>query len=488
MPQGNPSDKKGGKGKGFYPPKKGNSFGEKHPHLITEWQTEDFSPFDIGAGSNLKVEWKCQVCEHEWEGQIANRSQGKGCPFCGGNVVHSDGRNSLETMAPHLVPEWDEPNSSPSEYRHGSGKKVGWKCQTCNHKWNAVIASRTKMNRGCPACVGQAVHNDLRNSLGTLRPEIAKDWNHPNKSAHEFTERSGKKVPWKCHVCDHQWEALISNRAKGAGCPYCSSNSLHSDGRNALSVTHPELCEELDDENHNGDSITAGYDKKVRWKCRDCHDLWDAKVFERAHTGTGCPVCNGIQVHSSGRNSLAAEHPELILEWDDERIDPTQVRSSSNKKVRWKCIKCKKTWKTGITNRTKKNPTGCPSCASTGFDPNSEGFYYAMEIIGPSGTWWWKGGITSDVEKRRYQIESGLKSMNMDLEVKVRDCITFERGKYARELENTLLSIDAIRANTIEKFDGSRELFSENPITYARQNGLIHHQKLVQSTIDMWQS
>jgi Zn finger protein HypA/HybF involved in hydrogenase expression len=473
-------------GSGFYPPKKGNSFGEKHPHLICEWNDEDISPFDIGAGSNFKVKWKCQVCEHEWTGQISNISQGKGCSFCGGNVVHSDGRNSLETMASHLVEEWNEPDLQPSRYMFGSGKKVAWKCKTCAHEWNAVIASRTTNNRGCPACVGQAVHNDLRNSLGTLRPEIAKDWNHPEKSVHEFTVRSGKKVPWKCHVCQHQWEAYISNRAKGVGCPYCNSNSLHSDGRNALINTHPEISEELDDSRYSPEMLTAGFDKKVRWKCKICDDSWKTSIYERAHSDSGCPVCFGHAIHSTGRNSFAAEYPELLVEWTDVKINPSEIRAKSNKRVKWKCSKCAHTWNTSVNNRTGEAGTGCPSCAEYGFQPDKQGHYYAMEIRGSDGHWWWKGGITSNVEQRRYQLETSLKSNNMPLEVKVIEFITFEKGKFAKELENKLLAIDSIRIKVIEKFDGSKELFSLNPIQYARENALLIPKELIQTRIENW--
>ena len=70
--------------------------------------------------------------------------------------------------------------------------------------------------------------------------------------------------------------------------------------------------------------------------------------------------------------------------------------------------------------------------------------------------------------------------------VKVIEFITFEKGKYAKELENKLLAIESIRVNVMEKFDGSKELFSLNPIEYARDHGLLIPKELIQTSIENW--
>ena len=61
-------------------------------------------------------------------------------------------------------------------------------------------------------------------SLAELRPELAEEW-HPTKNETlrptMFTLGSDKKVWWKCKVCGHEWEATISHRASGTGCPAC---------------------------------------------------------------------------------------------------------------------------------------------------------------------------------------------------------------------------------------------------------------------------
>ena len=62
------------------------------------------------------------------------------------------------------------------------------------------------------------------NDLATMRPDLALDW-HPIKNGDlqpsYVTCGNNKKVWWKCKN-GHEWEAVISDRARGNGCPFCS--------------------------------------------------------------------------------------------------------------------------------------------------------------------------------------------------------------------------------------------------------------------------
>ncbi len=63
-----------------------NDFATKHPELLKEWdysKNTDVHPEKIGAGSNLKVWWKCSVCGNEFKSAISGRSSGRGCFECG---------------------------------------------------------------------------------------------------------------------------------------------------------------------------------------------------------------------------------------------------------------------------------------------------------------------------------------------------------------------------------------------------------------------
>ena len=61
------------------------------------------------------------------------------------------------------------------------------------------------------------------------------------------------------------------------------------------------------------------------------------------------------------------EIKHLMEEWDYEAnvgINPENITLGSNRKVWWKCNKCGGRWQATICDRTRKDSTGCPYCAS----------------------------------------------------------------------------------------------------------------------------
>ena len=131
---------------------------------------------------------------------------------------------SLDNKKPILAEEWNyEKNGTlaPDMFMAGSNKKVWWKCEH-GHEWEAVIASRSSGN-GCPFCAGKKALKGF-NDLATANPTLAKEWNYEKNGSltpDQVTEWSNKKVWWKCKH-GHEWEAIVNNRSKGNGCPYCS--------------------------------------------------------------------------------------------------------------------------------------------------------------------------------------------------------------------------------------------------------------------------
>ena len=75
-----------------------------------------------------------------------------------------------------------------------------------------------------------------------------------------------------------------------------------------------------------------------------------------------------------GFNDLATTNPELAAQADG--WNPTTVTFGSNKKVGWTCELGHK-WEAAIADRTSGR--GCPSCATSGFDPNKPSFLYLID-------------------------------------------------------------------------------------------------------------
>ena len=198
---------------------------------------------------------------------------------------------------------------------------------------------------------------------------------------------SAKIVHWICRMisetsCGHRWTAPVKDRTRTgvrppAGCPHCSGRAVHTDGRNSMRTTHPELTEEFDLERNapiTPDVIKAGTGKKLHWVCRTisptpCGHRWETTGDARKKSG--CPACANKAVHEDGRNSMRKTHPELAEEFDVERnapLTPRDLVAGSITKVHWICRSisknpCGHRWDASANHRTSTNHTGCPACA-----------------------------------------------------------------------------------------------------------------------------
>jgi len=130
----------------------------------------------------------------------------------------------LQEANPELAKQWHHTkngNLTPRDVAQFSHRKVWWRCNK-GHEWQAPPRDRSRGN-GCPYCSGRYAYGD--NCLAILNPDLSKEW-HPTKNG-DLTPRnvllgSHNKVWWKCDK-GHEWEATISDRSSGKGCPECWS-------------------------------------------------------------------------------------------------------------------------------------------------------------------------------------------------------------------------------------------------------------------------
>jgi Zn finger protein HypA/HybF involved in hydrogenase expression len=408
--------------------------------------------YQLKPGTNKKIDWICSVCDNEWQSMGSNRSMhGRGCPACSNQQIHIDGRNSLASTHPDLAKELV---SDANSVVAGTNKKLTWCCSKCQHIWKASGAKRAFSGRNCPACVNKEIHIDGRNSMAKTHPQLASEL---IGDASKIIAGTHKRLDWHCSVCEHEWKSLGSTRAQGAGCPACSNQQIHIDGRNSMANTHPELAIEL-----VGDpsKIISGTNKKLSWKCQICSHKWEAKGSHRAD-GVGCPSCSNREVHIDGRNSLSVISPSLSKELIG---NPKTVVATTDAILTWKCDACSHIWKTSGYHRVTRE-SGCPSCADYGFQAGEPGYYYVLKILNNTDDLlYYKGGITSSIDRRMRQISLRLPSY---LKLVLHNYIEFDIGQDARDLETMLLSVFEIRAPKRD-FQGGSELFLSDPLEYAR--------------------
>ena len=283
--------------------------------------------------------------------------------------------NSLASLYPSIASEWHPHKNGdmlPEMFAWGSGTKAWWKCSE-GHEWETTIASRTSNGAGCPVCgrkkvkAGQ-IKAHLKggdNALSTVRPDLEKQWNYKRNTGIDISQinlHSNQKVWWICSK-GHEWQAIVTSRAYGTGCPYCANQKINI-GENDLETLYPEVAKLWNYEKNQDLSphqFAAHSNKKVWWKCEHGHE-WQAIISSVVY-GKRCPYCSGRKV-LPGFNDLATLQPELIAEWDFEKntsFSPDQVTEHSGKKAWWKCRKGH-SWYAVIDSRSRG--VGCPECSS----------------------------------------------------------------------------------------------------------------------------
>lgn len=198
-----------------------------------------------------------------------------------------------------------------------------------------------------------------------LKKELIAEW-HPTKNGDlrptDVTCGSNRKVWWKCSTCGYEWQAIISHRSRGSGCPFCSGRRRTKGPRDLASVV-PQLAAEWHP-TQNGDltprDVTYGIKKKVWWRCEKGHE-WQAAINDRSN-GKGCPYCSGKRT-LKGETDLATVNPQLAAEWHPTKngnLLPSDVTSQSSKKVWW-LGECGHEWQAEVHHRSQGK--GCPYCS-----------------------------------------------------------------------------------------------------------------------------
>lgn len=360
-----------------------NDLDTTHPSIARE--LVDGDPTKVTRGSDKKFKWTCEN-GHRYVASVSARTSGGGCGVCHGLQIQV-GINDLATTNPELASQadgWD-----PRKFTAGStAKKMKWKCAN-GHSWLATIGSRNNMGVGCPKCSGRDVITG-ENDLQTLFPEVAKEAQNCDPTI--IMAGSSKKIDWKCSK-GHEWRAVVASRTfKKSGCPICSNQKTIS-GINDMETTHPEIAAEAN--GWDPKVINAGDNRQFEWKCKLGH-IWKTSPNKRKVENTGCPYCAGGSAWP-GFNDLQTLRPDIAVQahgWD-----PSTETVGSGAKVFWKCSEGH-IWKAAIYSRTGGNQVGCPSCSTSGYDQNKDGYIYFLD----HPHWhMYQIGITNDPDRRLNQ-------------------------------------------------------------------------------------
>lgn len=265
---------------------------------------------------------------------------------------------------PDLAAEWHPVYNGewlPAFVPARSNKTAWWRCKR-GHDYQARVANRVALGRGCPYCANRRV--GYGNDLASVCPGLAAQW-HPTRNgaltASQVVPGSGRKVWWLCPAGHHYDAAVCKRTREGTGCPYCAG---HRTGQgNDLATMRPDLAAQWHTTRNRTLTpahVAPGSGRKAWWRCPAGHE-YDAAVFKRV-AGSGCPYCAGKRVGFG--NDLATLHPAIAAQWHPTRngaITPHSVTSVSNRLVWWRCEQGHE-FDATIRSRARKQ-SRCPYCA-----------------------------------------------------------------------------------------------------------------------------
>lgn len=152
-----------------------------------------------------------------------------GCPHLLGEW------QALATQFPSVAREWDRARNgslTPETVAAHSHWRAWWRCaRDPAHRWQASVDDRTSRSSRCPVCTGKApilrgdAHGRL-NSFADEFPELARQWD-PRRNRRvalkDVSYDSHYRAWWRCpRDPSHCWQAEVTERTRGSGCPYCA--------------------------------------------------------------------------------------------------------------------------------------------------------------------------------------------------------------------------------------------------------------------------
>ncbi len=207
-----------------------NSLASLSPEVAREWHPTKngaLASDEIVAQSHCKAWWRCtDDPSHVWRARLSNRWwNDAGCPFCTSQLVCRT--NALATTHPGLAAEWDRRRNgrlTPSNVASRSRQRVFWRCaRNATHQWAARIDDRVKTwPGGCPACARVPPNN----SFAERCPDAAREWDRRRNgrvTTKDVSHGSHFRAWWRCsRNAAHRWQAVVNERARGSGCPFCA--------------------------------------------------------------------------------------------------------------------------------------------------------------------------------------------------------------------------------------------------------------------------
>lgn len=408
-------------------------------------ERNDIPKSTLSAGSHKEAWWICKADQsHLIFKDAKSITRGFKCPYC--NEYEFDGKNSIASLEPMWLKEWDadaNDDLDPSVITRKFPKPVNWIC-SAGHRWSESPKDRLEHGIGCRECNRIAAVNKAnetrvaqRGSLLDSLPEIKTYWSDQNALApSDYSPGSNQNV-WLTKPSGDDIATTPKDLTRTPDSLYrvlgiITAGNPNPAPEDSVAARHPDLLLDWNSPQIDPHSTAEFSGIVVEWLCHDCGHPWSTTVASRS-SGRGCPKCSkkrGQEIRVKNRieeqGSAADHYPELISQWNSERNDGKDLAdftAKSGYQAWWICDYGHE-WQAPISNRT--GGSSCPFCAGRGSKMElrllSELEYFFSEII-----WQFKNELG--------ELDLFLPRHNIGLEV---DGFPWHQGKFDKDLDKSV--------------------------------------------------
>ena len=345
-----------------------NDLATINPLISSEWDYENNNliPTQVTANNNRKVWWICSICGNRWIASISDRNAGTGCPKCAKTFHTSFPEQAvfwyLRKIFPDAVngykPLWLKKHEEIDIYLPSIGVGIEydgfiWHKSKANdvEKSNRIVSNGVYFIRIRES--GLPLLQD--NSFIISVESTDKQYLYLNTVIYKLF----------CHVSDRFGIINIPNIDIDRDRLEIISSYMSQRRSCSLTSVCPEIASEWNYDKNGSlmpQQVSYKSEIKVFWKCSHCGFEWKTSVAVRT-SGHNCPACAGLTLRT-GYNDFATMRPELVSEWDSHNngeLTPSQIAYRSNKKVWWRCKRCKSVYQQRVAD--KSDGRGCPICS-----------------------------------------------------------------------------------------------------------------------------
>ena len=178
------------------------------------------------VNSSKMINWKCEK-GHTFKEKVTviYRRKHK-CFFCTGREVWP-GENDLQTLYPELAVEFDIDKNgiTPNKVSPKDTDTYWWTCKNNHPSFQQSVEHRVSRRTKCPYCTGRKAVCGV-NDLGTLYPEIAREWDSEKNNGvlpEDVSPFTYNSFWWICPK-GHSYKKKVIQRTKfhkPIDCPKC---------------------------------------------------------------------------------------------------------------------------------------------------------------------------------------------------------------------------------------------------------------------------